>query len=243
MKTLLDVADVAKELNVNPIAVKRLIARRRLQATRLGETDQWRITAESLADYVKRGAQDLIGPAVDELWFTDNLAFQENLFSEKLLAAARDQRLTQADVDQLAKKQPKLEFDLRLKLSPAMLTVVQGPPGLDAFNPNKEMYARFKDWRELYLAEGLRNQARTAIRKNAKWKARPSIEMLYASPEQYSEITDAAMTAVEQKQLLFKESRLALQETEAQRNIHLTYLLSQKELVGSLRSRLIDIAF
>jgi excisionase family DNA binding protein len=49
---LLSVSQAAEELNRDAIAVKRLIARGRLAATRLGDTKEWRIDADHLVDYV-----------------------------------------------------------------------------------------------------------------------------------------------------------------------------------------------
>lgn len=66
--TLLNVESVAQELNVDPIAIKRVIARGHLKASEVGG-GKFVIDPDDLRSYVAKGSPDLKFPDLHNNWF------------------------------------------------------------------------------------------------------------------------------------------------------------------------------
>lgn len=195
---LLDVAALATELNISPIAVRRLIARRRLPGTELIADGDWRVTAADLTAYVKAGVPDLQIPELDNYggWFyrtprPDLL----KLFENKLLAATQEQLLADAKVIELANSRPKNARDTNvlavdLKASPAIKAVIDGPIPPTPFDAaglksDAAILSRFTKFGYLWAVGKVRTLAGQAVRSSHLPGFESPVLSLYRSPEEY----------------------------------------------------------
>ena len=200
---LLNIAAVATELNIPPIAVRRLIARRRLAGTELIADGDWRVTAADLTAYIKSGAVDLKMPELDNYggWFEPTPRRDLlTLFERRILAAIEDQRLTDAQVAQRATEISKFDssnrINVELKASPAIMAVVDGPlptTSVDAVTSKADaaILARFTKFGYLWAVKRLRTIAGDVISGMPSPGLEPHVLRLFKRPEDYDSILAA----------------------------------------------------
>ena len=182
----LTIAQAAAELSTKPLNVKRLIARGRIPAARLGVDGEWRLGLTNIGAYISRSAPDIAMPDNDGGWFTDGdgasyaaLTFQTNLIKaakkglsmDSCWSTVRDIPLT-AEMRQVANQ------------------------GADTGHiPN-----RFTDAATAYFVHRIRLFARNLI------KAPPSgkLSRLYDTPDAYDTFTRDAMKRLLTDGLVFQ---------------------------------------
>lgn len=179
---IFDLKDCAVELELPLWGVKRLVARNRLAATRLGPDGGWRVLSSSLVNYVASGAPDLKPGEVAGDWFDNSLDRAAEKFRDLVVAAARAQL-------PVAVKDPNRNggaTSYALKLTPEILAAFATPPG-------PTVPSRFATLRDVYLTERLRDFARQAI---GTMFSGSRFLALYDTPQSYRTILDAARAQV-----------------------------------------------
>jgi hypothetical protein len=235
MTGVLTLTDVAKTLGQPEIGVSRLIARRRLAATRLpGRDDKgsWKVTTDALHDYVASGAPDVGGLlSNDGRWFVGN-GYEGDAFVEQLAALSRaeipkGEVLKKLIADRQAAT-PDRTIDLPLTMAANMRKAVY------ATAPGK----RYRNAGQQFLASRLRSQAKKIIDGGA-FTASP-ISTLYGSPDAYARITSSALDALKKCSALSYTSVAMLPG----RNIGISFSLPMTALLQLIdTSELIDKAF
>ena len=139
---LMTIEQTAQELGTTKLAVKRLIARGRIPATRLGESGSLRIRGEDVSSYVAAGARDFDHPEWADNWFVP-LRPDHQAFWAAMSEAAEEQfpkRLPQNG-------RPPNRSELRV--TGAIRELVEGPVPRSAFChcPNSTMHAEMAGWR------------------------------------------------------------------------------------------------
>jgi len=176
----LTVSAVAADLGVAPLAVKRLIARRRLKAVRLGPDGEWRIAAAEVARYIEAGAPDFAFPETDGPWLAG--VRSADGFAQSIRDAADEQIPDEAPAVREGQAVP-------IQLTAAVLAVIQGPPrgpfGVQIRTP-------FVDWRVAYLADLVRKAAYQTMRVSLQ----PPLQRLYDTPDAYTRILAEAAPQV-----------------------------------------------
>jgi excisionase family DNA binding protein len=184
---LLDVAAAAGVLGSTALAVKRLIARNRLRAVRLGAGKVWRIDADEIRRYVAAGAPDFDPPprGNDEPWF-QNIRSAAH-FPQAVINAAADQapEIMPANVPEGGAVQ--------LRITPAIAAAIKGRPAIfvgDTLTVPADADAVFPDWRTAYLVERVH---RFALEVLGTGDGSPPLARFYESPRTYLHIVDAAI--------------------------------------------------
>lgn len=168
----------------SPLAVKRLIARKKLPATQLGSAGDWRINSAELDKYVRSGAADFDCPKMDGQWIDTSELRAAAGFPTAIINAASEQILTLEQVQALADGNDKVEYVVTLKRSGAVQEVISGTPPLSPFTPNgRRQPSRFGTYGNLYLAERLSELTKHEIRRGQM--ASRCYEALYRSPDEY----------------------------------------------------------
>jgi hypothetical protein len=233
---LLSVSDTAAELNSRLILVRRLIARRRLDATRMlagdGSEGEWKVRREALSQYVSQGAPDLDAPKIDGAWFTQDLQQAARPFPQALTAAAADgsQRLTDAQV--LSASKDTNTVYATLKVTDRMRGVINGPVPRSTIPSARPLHGQFSTFGELWLAATLQDFAAAAVdqvlgphgikqrlsgspgvgggpRIFSSGQGAPRIEMLYGSPDDYEAVLSTTIVnTLARKAVAFSEERV-----------------------------------
>lgn len=210
-KVLLTVDDVAAELSVSVIEIKRLISRNRLKATQIS-SGEWRITPEALSEYLTAGAKDLHLQDVDrdsELnpsGFDRSLTWRANKFEELIVAAVEATAPEDATLVQwfreLADSGVNREtIDRVLSWDGKPSEIANGrAPGSDV---NGNSPTRFATYLDLFAVKVLRDQAAEEVRKLNP--ANNVLEALYFSPEQYETLVSLAYEAAAKRCLAFSK--------------------------------------
>jgi hypothetical protein len=251
MSTLLDVAAMAEELSTNPIAVKRLIARRRLLAAQLGDTNNWRLKKDSLDAYINAGAPDFTSPFGREGEWPDPPSDKSvaREFEKKLWAAAASQVLTLEQVQSLtADAHPfPANIDRELTLTAEMLAVIRGPVDLGGLKNLLTIDSRFRDEREVFLVNRLRAFTRDEVPVVTGLPTRT--HSFFASPESYEATVAKGLSRTKARLLLWKDSHrwytgeYGAAKTEL-RYVSITYTLPVAKLFdGDLDRRIPELAF
>jgi len=176
----LTLAAAALDLGVAPLAVKRLIARRRLRAVRLGPNGEWRIAAAEVARYIEAGAPDFAFPETDGPWLAGVRS------ADGFAQAIRD-----AAADQIPNEPPAVREGqaVPIQLTPAVLAVIQGPPR----GPfGVQMKTPFVDWRVAYLVDLMRKAAYQTMGVSLE----PPLQRLYDTPDAYTRVLAQAAPQV-----------------------------------------------
>lgn len=187
-----DLQTVAAELGIEPLAVKRLIARGRFRGVRLGSEGPWRVEGGELAAYISRGAPDLKGPNIGTGWF--EIGYARAVWSDLC------QRIMCAAGPYLpAVSPPKgLKDELVLNVNPALRTILtMAPPATHG----KELpFATLEQGGFVCL---IRQAVNKIIDRRPK-AGRADLDLLYGDgPEAYAEICMEAYKAVRAKSLTF----------------------------------------
>ena len=185
MKTLMTIDDVAAELNVKPLAVKRVIALRALNATTVGG-DQVRVIPDELQSYISQGAPRLQMPKVGEDgWFVPPGDFNDLVTMDMTL---RQMIKAAAPVDAPAKAKSGFSTDIDISPPADMLALLKQPARQPSpFKTNADWYAAVKLWRTLFE---LTNSPNLPSRLN----------LLSSSPTAFTQFTDQAWTSFQSVQ-------------------------------------------
>jgi hypothetical protein len=235
----LSVQDASGVLNTSPIAVRRLIARGRLKATRLKSKDsrpgEWSILSIEMEKYIGSGAQDLLAPPIDAAndgsspsWFSDRLRWQADRLTSELIALASEQPISAEGFSAaVAANGPGETIRKDVALTSAMRSALGGP--VDPSAP-KMPGATEPDmtWFALWAGVKLHDAAQAAIRSNlAEYGMQPPLFTLYDSPEQYRQIVDAAAQRVAGGQFfVYSEHRQANDRNGQAIPVRIEYRLS-----------------
>ena len=197
---LLSFDQAAEELQTTVLAVKRVVARGRIKAHRLGESGDWRVKAEDLTAYVAAGATDLDPPKLTGRWLDQGPARSAVEFVEAVAEASENQIPEQAP-----EASPGGVRRVELQLSPAILEVVQKPvPRLfkDSFAPEFP----FRDWRELYLVDRIRALTRKLVEPPKDMTSGEPLGKLYGDVEAYKRLTSEASEELLSRGVSFSRS-------------------------------------
>jgi hypothetical protein len=222
----LSVADAADVLTTSPIAVRRLIARRRIKATRLKTRDsrpgEWSILSRDLEGYIGSGAPDLQGPQLDSAndgsnpaWFSDPFNWMANRLTDALIKSGEDQSISASGFEsQVAVNGPGQTVRVNLKLSPAMRSLLDGRVDPHAPKIPGAPVPTESTWFQLWCGMKLHAAAAAIISAGvAKYGIQSPAVTLYDGPEQYSEIVGGAVERVAQGVfILYSEQRAAPQD-------------------------------
>jgi len=176
---LLDPAGAAATLGTSVLNVKRLIARSRLRAVRLGAGNVWRISAEELGRYVAAAAVDFDPPprSDSDPWFPPIAS-----------AAHFPQAIVNAAADQAPAVMPPNVPEggaVAIKITPAISAVILAKPSIlvgETRYVAAAADAALRDWRLAYLVDRVR---RFALDVLGLADASPPLPRLYESPEAY----------------------------------------------------------
>jgi hypothetical protein len=198
---------VAEELGVSPEAVQRIIARQRLVATALPKRD-WRIVSDDLIKYVKSGAEDLAMPPLDDNgWLYDEEVRRlAKDFETAIVGATQDQRITAEEVRRRLPPRAR-ELTVRLKLTPVVKAIVDGPVPTKPFNAGKfdKPILTFSSFKEPYVVAELRGAVREIMRNNPRSGFATVLDRLYESPEAYSNLVKQAFDTLREKGPAFRD--------------------------------------
>ncbi len=204
---LMNLSEVAHDLSVTPLEVLRLIARKQLRATRLGDSGPYRVTVANLEDYVNRGAADLRLPeyTADRAWFDDSLAHLADGFSTAIVEASAEQVPSDEALRGHFETDPRSStLDYTLKVRGAVAEVLKRPVPVSPFTPRTEQTdSRFLDWAEAFATYTLRKTARQAIQ--GRNQAAPLLTTLYQSPKDFTAITGEAYAAAAKRNIVFSK--------------------------------------
>jgi len=205
----LSIDESATTLETTPLAVRRLVARKTLPATRLGEGGSFRIPAADLNAYIGHNAPDLIPPVWSTQTERANGAFAQR-FADAVIEAAEDQVLSDEQARELFADSPMSDsIDFKLTVTPAIRAVVESPVPASVFAPPKQQPPDYPDWRFLYLVVYLREAAEKVLRRGALGLRGGDI---YESPERYTEVVAAATTRVLEQKITFSKNHLIEQK-------------------------------
>jgi hypothetical protein len=234
---LLSVEDAARELNLRyPVAVNRLIARRRLDATRVGVVDganegEWKIRREALSQYVAQGAPDLDPPRIDGAWFAQDLQQAARPFPQSLSAAAADGSQRLSDKQLLEASKGTEQVYVALKVTDAMRRIIGAPVPRNPIPSAKPLRGQFTTFGDLWLAAALQDVASASVdqihgpngvkqrlasggaiggpRMYKAGQQAPRIALFYASPDEYeAAVAIAVANTLQRKVFAFSEQRV-----------------------------------
>jgi len=225
-----------RALNVNALAIERLVARRRLPAVLVGG-DQRRISATALREYLDRGGFDLRGmPPNDGRWYVGNDGYSADGFGERLASLARaDLPTDPAEIrrlvmDKLAGLPADRAVDLPLALNASMKKAISAPAG----------NSRYASAGQEFLASRLRRVAKDVINRGA-FVASP-IDKLYFDPATYDQITAAAMDELRKRPALSFTSFHVLPGISGQ-PVAVSWVLPMADVLAAVGGNLLDVAF
>ncbi|MBX3448207.1 MAG: helix-turn-helix domain-containing protein [Planctomycetaceae bacterium] len=209
MTPFLTIEQAAHELGQASIVVLRLIARRKLTASRVGEDGDWKITPEALAAYAKSGCPDLAMPPVDREtdWFDFNSVPNHiDTFKEDVRNWIRPKiPATLKQTDQYGR--PARLIDIRPDR--VLLELVQQPPyeqkliKMAGRTPPKRLASRGLEYASLRLRSLAHRLC--AVRPVDAIKSLPSLLRLYSSPTEYERIVNEAWRLFELDDIFVKK--------------------------------------
>jgi excisionase family DNA binding protein len=201
--SILDVETAAAAINTTPLNLRRLIARKRIKATKLG--NQFKVLEGDLSAYVANGAQDFRHPPIGDGWFLadeDTAAGQfESALSAALMAQIPGNEAAQAVVNKAiaewnakpaGRVAPSIVTDYALAITPAVRDILARP-----VTTGKDPAPKYRDQREQFLSVKLRDVL--AARYFMKPNLTQPIERLYGSPEDYKTAVAEAWEALMQR--------------------------------------------
>lgn len=224
--SILTVAEAAAQLGVTALAVKRIIARGRLKATRIPAGRQtplvenqsnryaeWRIVADDLARYVQAGAPDLALPPLEgnpdegDAWFHAREDQKARMLERAIEKALTEQSpsLVETHREQLQRQfKAGLPLEIELPLSGAALVVFDGPVPVTGYEPPDARGAsRYRSYGQLFMAVEMRAAVRTELRVK---RQPPTLASLYQGPEEYAALAAAAAENVQNRRLVFSQT-------------------------------------
>lgn len=181
---LFSLEEAGQELGLSPLGVKRLVARGKMTAHRLGDRGPVRIAGEEIKRYVVGGARDLNGPALHNGYIDSRREAGD--------AAAFRARV----VKQLAKElpdDPPNRDRVDVKASNAVRSLIRQPPGklvrVAGDDAGPELDARM-----IYTVSELRRMAQPIADRYSRENriAGGAINAIYDGPAAYAEITGEA---------------------------------------------------
>jgi hypothetical protein len=250
MSVLLSVEDTAAELNSKPIMVRRLIARRSLDATRMlgregSQEGEWKVRRDALSQYAGQGAPDLKAPRIDGGWFASDLQQAARPFQQALIEAASDgsQRLTDAQV--LSASKTSSAVYSTLKITDPMRGVINGPVPRSPIPGARPLHGQFATFGELWLAATLQDMAAGAVsqvlgpkgikqtlaagrgtggpRFFSTGQMAAAIEQFYGSPDDYEAVLSTVIVnTLDRKAVAFSEPRVVAAEYAGSPRNHVT---------------------
>jgi len=193
----LTVAEAARELELKDrgsrtaeLVMMRMIARRRIRASRIGPGGPWRIAAAEISRFIQAGAPDIAPPPIESGWFAPPEA---GTLARSFVAAIID-----AAADQVPEKLPA-ERTVAVSTSPALRAVLDAqPPAPRARIRGRDSAPQFATWVQAYLVDGLRK-----IAQNVVGHVGGGLRALYASPEAYEAATAAAVRKLRAGRIAF----------------------------------------
>lgn len=182
---LLDLAGAAATLGASVLGVKRLIARSRLRAVRLGAGDTWRVDADVIRNYVAAGAADFDMPLTEGPWF--RVIRSAAHFGQAIINGAADQvpAVMPAGIPETGA--------VRLKITPPIAAAILAPPSIfvgDVRTVPADADSAFPDWRTAFLAERIRGFALEIL---GLADASPPLARLYSDPDSYLRVVGEAV--------------------------------------------------
>ena len=182
---LLDVAAAAGALGTTPLNVKRLIARSRFRATRLGAGNTWRLDADVIRNYVAAGAPDFDMPLTEGPWFRPIRS-----------AAHFPQAIINAAAEQVPATMPPNVPEVGavpIRITAPVSAVILAKPSIlvgETWYIPAEADVALGDWRVAYLVERVRGFALEVL---GLADASPPLSRFYNSPREYLRVVDAAV--------------------------------------------------
>ncbi len=208
---MLTIDDVARELNVSALQVRRLVARSALSGTELHPGD-WRFAPKELERYIGAGALDLAMPAVTDRWFEDlGLRMEALEFQRAVQTATEDQRMPDAALRKAVEASRAESFNVKLTASPALDELFAQPyrhqrhrklfrvPGQDNSPP-------FELWSDALFVDQLRTAVLRRVRDASRLQDNHLLK-LYASPSAYRGFVDPSEEEVRNGSISFSEVR------------------------------------
>jgi excisionase family DNA binding protein len=178
----------AHDLNTTSLGIKRLVARGRLPATRVG--DDWRLLPAHVEKYLAAGAPDLQSPVVGGAGWLADWPRPAGDFETAISDAA--QMELEADPAAMARiADARIEpVEYTVPIVGAVLSAAKQelPARLPAV---RKLRGQFLTWASFYLSEQLRTFARQQIGRTPFLGTSPTAR-LYESPTSYRAAVDAA---------------------------------------------------
>jgi hypothetical protein len=200
---------VATELSTTRLNIKRLVARRRIKATPLGSSGQMRIEQSEVGNYVAKLLPDFDPPAFTDPWMELPNSKTGEAFATALQEAAADvvprdvSHVVKATIEQREKAlrglAPWPDTTIEIPVTAAMEAVIRQPVPVSVFaavDPKKAAPSKYRDWRELYLADQLMYAAQRVVGEPPYDVSKTAAERFYDSPEKYDQYVATASDKV-----------------------------------------------
>lgn len=257
--TLLGTEDLSRELDITRVEAQRLIARKRLKATRLGEDGKWRVRAADLDAYVAAGAKDLrlmetfSGPDLEPGYFDNSLTYHANTFQRCITDACDEQAPSddalQRKFEDMA-KDDNLKFhtsiDIEMKRIGKIAELCARPVPKtvtgNLISGNAE--SRFENWLDLFVTDTFRTNVRTYLNTDGDMRESPFTK-LYDSPEEYARIVDAAWSQMMKRRIAASSKIFKINAGGFMPETRTAYLLFSftSAIKPSDKTRYADLAF
>ena len=177
---VLSIDDAASGLAVRSLSVKRLIARGILPATAVGN-GTFRVLADDLNAYVKRGAPDLALPPMTGAWFDVSETFPAGRFRSQIMNAVESKWPNAATVQSWYDKDPQGTYNLPIKAADVVSLINEPVP--KSILPN-QLPSRFASMGQLFMAKAWRDAVAFKMGNGDQ------AGTLYSSPSEYRSLLD-----------------------------------------------------
>jgi len=237
---LLTIEDVATELDVKPLAVLRLIARRVLTAGRLGDKADkpvYRVQRADVTAYVAKNSPDLAMPEIQDgwiplFWRAEPIKTQREM---NAMALENGQRWTEDQVarwkDRAENRQEKV-LRVPLRKTSAIGQVWGSQPS----GPPVRIRGKSPDTSPLatrgqeVMADAFLRQLRAVVRKEplrADSSAAPHLSRVYESPEAYERFVNATVAQVLDSRTLVHSEAMTVGVMKHQVTVEYAFPFSQ----------------
>ena len=205
---LLDVDAVAAELGISNTEADRLVARKFIPATRIGDSGPYKIVPAALEQYVSRGAPDVRWPGefmAGSTWFNDDLRNSADAFYGAVIEASKEQVLSDEAIRaKFAADLRSTSLDFAIENKGAVADVLSQPVPVSIYAPADAPKSRFSKWLEVYTTDLLRRVALQGIRTRNLMDV--PVDVLYKSPEDFQAIVDEAYAEAATRRIVWSKS-------------------------------------
>lgn len=208
----LTVDQVAAELGITPLAVRRLIALKLLTANRMvADTGEWKITPAALERYAAGDRKRMLMPALDAGWF--NTSDIDNIGGGFALSVARLIYSLTPDECPLRDRDGKPisgTVPMGGDVASQILTMARMPTHSETRRELRSPETKFPNCGSVFLASELSKRTYNAVRRAklpSGMNPQGEVATLFDSPENYRRFVDAGWNHFAEANTKFSTSR------------------------------------